>query len=235
MGSSSAEGPWGVFLHECLKRRIDALEFRDLSKLLLSRCPVSEPALLDILLESQAASHAKWDPLLPLYIDSLRRLGKLKPATVLESLLRHSSILSSTTSSTPAASEEKNKNKKKLKTNGNDSTSGTFMRDIKVVQDVVLSVSAGQIPATASEAAGVFLAVAEWILAVVAWHHATLDEAQQTGGFMSSPDAVSLFESLGILLAALSGSAKGLELLSLDHNEGDALPPPPPPLVLASD
>ena len=36
-------------------------------------------------------------------------------------------------------------------------------------------------------------------------------------------DAVSLFESLGILLAALSGTAKGLEVLSADSHEGIAL------------
>jgi mediator of RNA polymerase II transcription subunit 5 len=35
---------------------------------------------------------------------------------------------------------------------------------------------------------------------------------------MGDPDAVSLFESLGILLAALSGTGKGLEVLSSDFD-----------------
>lgn len=98
----------------------------------------------------------------------------------------------------------------------------TFMTDIKVIQDVMLSISTGHTPKTSAEAVGIFSAISEWILAIVAWQHShtSLDEHQQSGGLMSSPDAISLFESLGILLAALSGSGKGLEVLSADNHEG---------------
>lgn len=226
----SPKDQWGVFLHQCLKRRIDVLEFRDLSKILLSRCPVSELALLDLLLESPTRTHLKWDPLLPLYIDCLRKLGKLKASTVLVSLLEHSSVLDKVPAQklSPLQDESSEKGKGKppqqqSKPRGGNGYS-TFMRDIRVIQDIMLSVSTGHIPATSAEAVGIFFAIAEWILAVVAWNHGTVDDEQQTGGFMSSADAISLFESLGILLAALSGSRKGLEVLSVHNHEG-TLPP----------
>ena len=93
----------------------------------------------------------------------------------------------------------------------------TLMTDIRVIQDVMLAISTGNhTPGTQVEAMNIFLAAVDWIQAVVAWHN----QHQQTGGLMSSPDVVSLFESLGILLAALSGTAKGLDALSSDSHEG---------------
>lgn len=78
------------------------------------------------------------------------------------------------------------------------------MTDIKVIQDVMLSISAGATPRMIAEAAELYDAMVEWINAVVGWHNESI--SQQKGGMMGSPDAVSLFESLGILLAALSGT-----------------------------
>ena len=93
------------------------------------------------------------------------------------------------------------------------------MTDIKVIQDVMMAVSTGSIPRSVAEAADLYAATVEWIAAVVAWHHESLSRDQE-GGLMSSSDAVSLFESLGILLAALSGTTKGLEMLSSDDRQG---------------
>ena len=94
------------------------------------------------------------------------------------------------------------------------------MTDIRVIQDAMLSVSTGSTPKSLAEAVGIFSAIIDWIQAVVAWHNNHIDPSQQTGGLMSSPDAVSLFESLGILLTALSGTGKGIEVLSSDSHEG---------------
>ncbi|PKY01917.1 mediator of RNA polymerase II transcription subunit 5 [Aspergillus campestris IBT 28561] len=92
------------------------------------------------------------------------------------------------------------------------------MTDGRVMQDVMLSMSAGNIPATMAEAIGIFSATVDWIQAVVAWHNSHMDAGQQTGGLMSSPDAASVFETLGIILTALSGNVKGLEVLSGDSH-----------------
>lgn len=185
---------WRVFLHRCLAHRIDVDEFKALSKLLLTRSPLKEDELLDLLLDVRASFNSPWDPLLPVYIDGWCKNRQVKSSAALRCLLKHSSI--------------RGKDEPKQR-------ASSLMTDIKVIQDVMLSVSAGFIPRVISEAAELYSAAVEWIEAVVAWHHAS-----ETGGLMNSPDAVSLLESLGILLAALSGTAKGVQVLSSEKHQG---------------
>ncbi|KAE8413926.1 mediator of RNA polymerase II transcription subunit 5 [Aspergillus pseudocaelatus] len=199
---------WGAFLHQCLMRRIDAAEFKTLSKILFRRCPIAEGTLLDVLLEIRLATGIKWDPLLPLYIDCLCKMGKVQTSTVLTSLLKYSSIHDKPQS----PGSETVQNRKALKCY-------TLMTDIRVIQDAMLSVSTGSTPKSLAEAVSIFSAIIDWIQAIVAWHNNHIDPSQQSGGLMSSPDAVSLFESLGILLTALSGTGKGIEVLSSDSHE----------------
>lgn len=198
---------WRTLLHRCLAHRIDVDEFKELSKLMLTRFPVNEEELLNLLLEARATSTITWDPLLPLYVDALCKIGQAKPSSALTCLLKHSSILDKIESSPDSEPKQKRK-------------ASTLMTDIKVIQDVMLSVSTGSIPKTIAETAQIYSATVDWIDAVVAWHNNGLDLSQQSGGMMNSPDAVSLFESLGILLAALSGTGKGLEVLSGDYYQG---------------
>jgi len=212
---SSAE-QWKLFLQQCLKHRIDANEFKNLSTLLAARCQVAEIVLVDILCDVRAVgatAGVKWDPLVPVYIDCLCKTERVRISTVLGGLLKRSSILPQ---SQTQLSDESEKSKQQKK-NGY-----TLMTDIRVIQDVMLAVSTGtSTPRTAAEVTDIFFAAVDWIQAVVAWHQ----QHQQTGGLMGSPDVVSLFESLGILLAALSGTPKGLDVLSSD-NEGNFLPRP---------
>ncbi|KAJ5949659.1 hypothetical protein N7454_001243 [Penicillium verhagenii] len=190
---------WRTFLHQCLAHRVDVDEFKDLSKLMLTRSPVKEDELLDMLLEARGASTITWDPLLPVYVDGLCKAGQIKAASALTSVLKHSSI---------------------HEQNGNRSKTSTLMTDIKVIGDVMLSISTGAIPRSAHEAAELYTATVEWIFAVVSSHKNNMSSSQHMGGLMSSPDAVSLIESIGILLAALSGTAKGVETLSSDSQKG---------------
>ncbi|PWY86256.1 mediator of RNA polymerase II transcription subunit 5 [Aspergillus heteromorphus CBS 117.55] len=199
---------WGIFLRRCLLHRIDAAEFKSLTRLLLQRCPIAEAPLLDVLLETRLATGIKWDPLLPLYIDCLCKMGLVQTSTVLNCLLKYSSIHDKPQPPGQEAVQIKQRQK-----------CYTLMTDIRVVQDAMLSVSTGTTPKTFSEAICIFNAIVDWIQAVVAWHNGHMDASHQTGGLMGSPDAVSLFESLGILLAALSGTGKGLEVLSAVSHE----------------
>ncbi|GLB11571.1 mediator complex subunit [Aspergillus tubingensis] len=207
---------WGTFLQQCLLHRIDAAEFKNLTRLLMQRYPIGEAQLLDVLLETRLATGIKWDPLPPLYIDCLCKMGLVRTSTMLNSLLKHSSIhdkmpsAGGSEANAAAAAAVQGKQKRKCY---------TLMTDIRVVQDAMLSVSTGTASKTFAEALSIFASIVDWIQAVVAWHNSHLDTSHQTGGLMSSPDAVSLFESLGILLAALSGTAKGLEVLSADSHE----------------
>ncbi|KAL2868483.1 putative RNA polymerase II mediator complex subunit Nut1 [Aspergillus lucknowensis] len=205
--STGATEQWRPFLHRCLMHRVDAAEFRDLSKLLFQRCPISDSLLLDTLLQTGLSTGVKWDPLLPLYIDCLCKMGKVQVSAVLTSLLKHSSIHDKSAFGADVALI-----KKKAKCD-------TLMTDIRVIQDAMLSISTGATAKTLLEVIHVFSATADWIQTVIAWNNSQLDN-DQPAGLMSSPDAVLLFESLGILLAALSGTQKGLEILSADSHEG---------------
>ncbi|KAJ5718183.1 hypothetical protein N7488_003829 [Penicillium malachiteum] len=184
---------WRSFLHQCLAHRVDVDEFKDLSKLMRARSPVSEAELIDLLLEIRGASSITWDPLLPVYVDGLCKAGQVKSSSALVGLLKHSSV------------RNRDGNKKL----------STLMTDIKVIQDISFCVSTGSIPRTVNEAAELYSATVEWVFAISLWHN-SLDPSQQDGGLMGSPDAVSLIEALGVLLVALSGAAKGLEMLSTD-------------------
>jgi mediator of RNA polymerase II transcription subunit 5 len=197
LSDTASPDQWRTFVQRCLAHRVDVDEFKDLSKLMQNRSPLKENDLLDLLLEARAASSIAWDPLLPVYVDGLCKVGQVKAASALRRLLAHSSI------------RQKSHSKPNM---------STLMTDIKVIQDVMLSISTGAIPRRIAEAAELYDATVDWIVAFVEWHNHGL--SQQTGGLMSSPDAVSLFESLGILLAALSGTSKGLETLSSDHHQG---------------
>ncbi|KAI2785701.1 Mediator of RNA polymerase II transcription subunit 5 [Penicillium oxalicum] len=190
----SSVDQWKTFVKRCLARRVDVEEFQDLTQLMQRRVPLKENELLDLLFETRSTVNVTWDPLLPVYVEGLCKARQVKAASALKRLLAHSTIRKGPES--------------KCKTS-------TFMTDIKVIQDVMLSISTGAIPRVIPEAAELYDATAEWILAVVEWYNQTASE--QNGGANTSADALSLFESLGILLAALSGTNKGLEMLSSDH------------------
>jgi hypothetical protein len=55
---------------------------------------------------------------------------------------------------------------------------------------------------------------------LVSWNSSSDADNNQQGWLMSSPDALAVFESLGILLAALAGTEKGLNALSVPGAEG---------------
>ncbi|KAL3471646.1 mediator of RNA polymerase II transcription subunit 5 [Aspergillus californicus] len=204
--SMEAAEQWRSFLDRCLRHRIDAAEFRELAKLLFQRIPIGNSALLEPLLGTRLSSGVKWDPLLPLYIDCLCKMGRVQISTVLTCLLKHSSIHDKPS---PGADVATIKTKAKCY---------TLMTDIRVIQDAMISVSTGATAKSPLEVVHTFSAVADWIQSIVAWHNSQLD-ANQPVGLMSSPDAVLLFEVLGILLAALSGTARGLEVLSANSND----------------
>lgn len=205
---SSSDEQWIKFLRRCFAHRVEPGEFAQLSKVLNSRSPITEENLIDLLLQSPAGTTPQYDPLLPLYIDSLGRLGRLNASTTLARLLKHSSIQAKSQSPSAARGQSQ-------------SVNCTLMTDVRVIQDLNLSISTGLIPKTALEATRIFEALVDWINTLMTWHNDNLDEEQQTGGLMGSPDAISLFESLGVLFAALCSSTKGLEILSAVGDDGN--------------
>ncbi|KAJ5747838.1 uncharacterized protein N7511_009534 [Penicillium nucicola] len=196
---------------------------------MLSRTIIKESTLLDLLLQSRTDAHIAWDPLLPLYVDGLCRAGLVKVSEVLKGLLRHSSIQASNANPSPNSNqEEKTAEADVSAQSAGNGPRSTLMTDIKVIQDIMVSMSTGaSLPKSTTEAGDIYSATADWILALVGWHARGQDgdvaavgasTHGQSEGLMGEPDAVSLFESLGILLFTLSGTAKGLEVLSAAYD-----------------
>lgn len=223
---AQAQAQWKTFFHRCLLHRIDAAEFRELSKLLFQRYPINDAPLVDALLATRVASAVKWDPLLPLYIDGLCKTGRVKISTVLVCLLKSSSVHDKPVVSGAEADADADADADATSASARKEDSAsktkcyTLMSDNRVVQDMMLAISTG---ATAKmpllEMIHAFSAVADWVQAIVGWHNGLLGAGQPVG-MMGTPDGVLLFESVGILFAALAGTAKGLEVLSADSHEG---------------
>jgi mediator of RNA polymerase II transcription subunit 5 len=209
---------WRKLLRQCLTRRIEANGFRKLANILSRRTSLAEASLIDVVLESRGVTNVQYEPLVPLYINTLAKQGAVKMSTVLSGLLKHSSISEqwqTTTSTTTTVTTEGARSLPSPKAQ----RLSTLMTDTRVIQDIMNLISTGGFSLSASDISKIFTVVAEWILAVVRWHTGNLSEDQQ-GGLVSSADAMSLFESLGILLVALSGTEKGLEILSSGNSEG---------------
>jgi mediator of RNA polymerase II transcription subunit 5 len=213
LSAASSTRQWRRFLDRCLSRRIDVNEFRDLAKLMINRYSLSERKVIDIVLESRSVTNVSWDPLIPLYVDALHLLGKAKIPDILTSLLAHSTI--SEDRRRGPGSEDASIKKRKMKS-GVD----TFMTDFRIIQNIAIAVTSGYPPKTTADALNTFVAVSNWISALVSWNSGSEGENNQSGWLMSSPDALAAFESLGILLAALAGTEKALNALSLPGAEG---------------
>ncbi|KAJ6164243.1 hypothetical protein N7470_002915 [Penicillium chermesinum] len=191
---------WSVFVKQCFKHRLGVDEFRKLSKRMFIRNPIKGDYVIDQLLEVRASYNFPWDPLLPAYADCLCKSGHAKTSTTLSRVLSQSTI---------KGVDENRKNKYP-----------TLMTDIKVINDAILSISAGIIPKSLLETAELYDAAIEWLNSLVAWHTNILHQPAQNGALLNSSDAVTLIESAGIFLAALSGSPKGLEWLTEDIHKG---------------
>lgn len=203
--ASSAE-QWSKLLRQCLSRRLDAEEVRELAKLLSERDPIPEGKLIDVVLDSRTVTNVPWDPLIPVYVDVLRQLGMIKIPDILSSLLQHSSI-----------SEQNND---PIKKTAKQSTKvNTFLTDYRILQDILIVVTAGWVPKSHREARRTFSSVSDWVFALLSWNSANTDE-NLGGGLGSSQDAVQVFESIGVLLAALIGGGNVLDSLSTPNAEG---------------
>jgi mediator of RNA polymerase II transcription subunit 5 len=199
---------WRKLLHECVARRIEVDVFRKLVKILSRRAQLQQASLVDVLLESQSitADIFPYDPLIPRYATALRKLGLIRTATLLDGLRKQSFIDSQST----AGAEQRQK----------AVNPSMLMTDTRIVQDLIAPLSSSSLSLTTHDIQNIFAVTAEWILDVARWHASNINDEHQMGGLMSSPDALALFESLGILLVALSATAKGHDALASESTSG---------------
>ncbi|KAK2753905.1 mediator complex subunit [Arachnomyces sp. PD_36] len=199
---------WKTFLRQCLTRRISADKFREMAKILFESDTIPEGTLVDAVLESRAVTNVYWDPLIPLYVDTLRRLGIIKMPDILNSLLKHSSI-------SQKDHESKASTAKPL------AKPSTLLTDYRILQDLLMAVTSGWSPKSMRDARRTLTSVTDWIFALVSWVSASANDENPSGALGTSQDAFQVFESAGILLAALVGSSNALDSLSTPSAEAD--------------
>lgn len=201
---------WRKLLHECVARRIEVDVFCKLVKILARRAPLQQAYLVGVLLESRAvtADIFPYDPLIPRYATALRKLGLIRTATLLDGLRKQPFIESQSTADAEQSQKTVN--------------SSILMTDTRIVQDLIAPLSSSSPSLDTQDIQSIFAITAEWILDVARWHTSNINDENQMGGLMSSPDALALFESLGILLVALSATAKGHDALASESTSGTA-------------
>ncbi|EEA27945.1 mediator complex subunit [Talaromyces marneffei ATCC 18224] len=203
---------WRKLLHECVARRIEVDVFCKLVKILARRAPLQQAYLVGVLLESRAvtADIFPYDPLIPRYATALRKLGLIRTATLLDGLRKQPFIESQSTADAEQSQKTVN--------------SSILMTDTRIVQDLIAPLSSSSPSLDTQDIQSIFAITAEWILDVARWHTSNINDENQMGGLMSSPDALALFESLGILLVALSATAKGHDALASESTSDFKIP-----------
>ncbi|EAS33065.3 RNA polymerase II mediator complex subunit Nut1 [Coccidioides immitis RS] len=203
-----ASGPeWALLLEQCISHRIISTEFRDFSVIMMRRHPISEKALIRIVLEARSATGLMWDPLIPLYVEVLQKLGYVSLPEILKTLLLFSTIYDDSHPVSKAGPNGKGVKRKKK--------TSTLMTDNKIIQNVMATITMGQGPKATRGATDVLCAVADWISTLLAWSPSGEGpESDQPGDILGHQDGACIFGSLGLLLVALVGTEKGVSALS---------------------
>ncbi|EER43520.1 RNA polymerase II mediator complex subunit Nut1 [Histoplasma capsulatum H143] len=198
--AGSSSGQWKTFLRRCLSERSDAAEFGRFATVMLNRHSIPGRRLIDIILAARVVTNVPWDPLIPLYVDTLHRLGSIKLEDILESLLAHSTV-----SQKQASVQNGSATKTPL---------STLMTDYCVIHNATIAATSGHAPKTITEAGNTFSALAQWILSLLSSNSSREPEGDPASSLTSSPDALAVFESLGILFAALVSTERSANALS---------------------
>ncbi|OJD18406.1 hypothetical protein AJ78_01586 [Emergomyces pasteurianus Ep9510] len=202
--SSSAQ--WKNLFHRCLSQRTDTSEFRDFAKLMLNRYSIPARRLLDLLLASRSVTNVPWDPLIPLYVDTLHRLESVRTEDILESLLAHSTVSQKQVSAQNGSAAKE--------------PVSTLMTDYCIIHNATIAATSGYAPKTVADAVNTFSALAKWIFALLSWNSSHKPVGDPVGSLTKSPDALAVFESLGILFAALVSTEKSVSALSAPRSKG---------------
>ncbi|PGH22909.1 hypothetical protein AJ80_02958 [Polytolypa hystricis UAMH7299] len=202
---------WRKFIEQCLSERTDVASFRELSKLMIDRHPIPGKRLVDIVLDGRSVTNVPWDPLIPLYVDALHRLGRAKVHDILTSLLEHSSLAE--TARRSSLQDVPNK----------DKPVSTLMTDFRIFQDIIMAVTTGHAPKTSNDANKTLATIADWMSALLAWTSNGEGANGQPAYLTHSADIQGIFESIGILFAALAGSEKIVNSLSTQGNKGQRI------------
>lgn len=215
---------WKLVLREGVSRRIPVDVFCKLAKILSGRAPVPQTILVEALLDSSSitAGVFSYDPLIPQYVTALRSLGLIRIPALLDGLQSRS--FTTTHPAAVAAQEEEEEEGASVEQKPSTAIDQPrLMMSIRIVQDLIASFTSSALSLTAHDTRNIFAASATWILEMVALHPNDIHDGHQTEGFLDSSDALALFESLGILLVALSATTIGHNVLASDSTPGELI------------
>ena len=201
---------WKKLLRRCLCERVGVCKFNDFRRVMVNEYPIQPQHLIDIVLDSRSVTNVEWDPLIPEYVDCLLKTQMMRISDLLWSLLQHSTI------------------SQKQQQSDNLKRPSTLMTDYKIIQNVMLSASAGLVPDTDASAVNTFTAISSWILDLLAWNNNNSSDnetGKQPESLINSSDGLAIFEAFGILFATLSSTQQGVSALSAVKDGKCALSP----------
>ncbi|WEW55466.1 mediator complex subunit [Emydomyces testavorans] len=156
-------GPeWALLLEKCICQRIIVSEFRDFSKIMMRRHPISGKELIRIVLDARLASNIMWDPLIPLYVEALQRLGYVSVPEILKPLLSYSTLYDDSYPVSKTGSDGKGVKRKKK--------ASTLMTDNKIIQNAMTAITLGRGPKSTRGAIDILNVIATWISMLLAWN-----------------------------------------------------------------
>lgn len=210
MGSAIQE--WSKFLDRCLHSRLSNVKFEGFAKLLKDRSPVTGSQLAELFLTPKSSKTTTFDPLLPLYIDSLVRCDLVKPSNLLDGLYRFSRLQVFRGPSGPTSSRE-----------DEHLPRAYILPELEemLILDITRMYSTGQQPKSLPELLQVLRAVTVWMFGIVAT--STRDEMMQHVTGEANPlstETLMIRGMIGMLVIALMGNPKVSALLSGTYPKG---------------
>ncbi|KAI1953073.1 mediator complex subunit [Ophidiomyces ophidiicola] len=204
---SASVPEWTLLMKKCTSRRVLSSDFRDYSKIMMRRHPITAKSLVRILLDARLESNTIWEPLIPQYIDVLQRLGYLKLPEIMKFLLPYSTIHCDTHPAVKPENDGKGVKRKRKPS--------TLMTDNKIIQNIIAAISLSRAPKSTLEAVGIIRASADWISTLLSWDPYGDDpDGVNSGGLLGHQEGACLFGSLGLLVVALAATEKGIGALS---------------------
>lgn len=156
-----------------------------------------------------------WDPLVPLYVETLYNLDFLTLPEILKTLLKYSTLYgdSHPVSTEPSAKGTKRKRK-----------ASTLMMDNKIIQNVLTAITTGRGPKTTLGAVEIYRMTADWISNLLAWSpsaHGSQKGHSET--ILGHQDAACIFGTLGFLFVGLAATELGVGALASMKQKGMVL------------
>lgn len=213
IGDKACDPEWVHLLKRCISERIIVSEFRDFSKIMMRRHPISGKELIRIVLDARSASNIMWDPLVPLYVEALHKLDFVTIPEILKRLLKYSTLYEDSHPVPKTESDGKGPKRKKK--------ASTLMTDNKIIQNVLTAITMGHGPKSTWSVIETLKAIADWISTLFAWSpSADGPQKGQSGGILGHQDAACIFGTLGLLLVGLAATEKGVSGFSSLNQKG---------------